>query len=576
MPSSIKWHRILAIALAGLYPSVLPAQTGDAGPESVVVVANSAFPGSVEVARTYLALRKIPESNLIILDSVQQHKIARELFTSTIWNPLLDALLEGKLVEGFKNEPDAYGRRSILFLQSKVRYLVLCYGIPYYILAGEVAEETDRPFRTRHVSGQAASLASQMVEGNLARNDASVDGELALLLRRETPLKGFYPNPLFNNRVPDSVRDILRVTRLDGPSVAAVQEMIRQGLKGELAGLKGRAYVDEDTRQGNYQSGNQWLADSARVFDKLGYDLSHERTSEVFPADARFDAPVLYAGWYANKVTGPFTLPGFRFPPGAVAVHLHSFSARSLRNRQQGWVGPFVDLGVSATLGNVAEPYLNLTHHFSLFFAALASGWNFADAAYMALPGLSWQGVAIGDPLFRPFKVGLEDQLKAIGDPARILEDQYVVMRQVNLLRSSGHSAEAEELANRGMVKTPGPALALQRARIFQQAGDREKASAILTPFAELSPVGWSDWGLLAETADTLRELDRPQAALRIYRNLEKQNMPEQVQLAFLRRGIQAAEEAGESEIASEWQARVTPPPPLEEAPPTASTGTTQ
>ncbi|HSH09948.1 MAG TPA: hypothetical protein VK995_06140, partial [Oceanipulchritudo sp.] len=54
----------------------------------------------------------------------------------------------------------------------------------------------------------------------------------------------------------------------------------------------------------------------------------------------------------------------------------------------------------------------------------------------------------------------------------------------------------------------------------------------------------------------------RPKMALEIYKSLERQKMPEQVQLAFLKRGIQSARDAGESGLAIEWQARVTPPPP--------------
>jgi uncharacterized protein (TIGR03790 family) len=48
---------------------------------------------------------------------------------------------------------------------------------------------------------------------------------------------------------------------------------------------------------------------------------------------------VLYFGWYAGAVNGPFTVPVFRFPPGAIAVHIHSYSAQSLRSDKQYWCG---------------------------------------------------------------------------------------------------------------------------------------------------------------------------------------------------------------------------------------------
>ena len=49
----------------------------------------------------------------------------------------------------------------------------------------------------------------------------------------------------------------------------------------------------------------------------------------------------------------------FRFCPGAVAVHIHSFSAATLRDPLADWAGPLLWRGAAATLGNVYEPYLD-------------------------------------------------------------------------------------------------------------------------------------------------------------------------------------------------------------------------
>jgi hypothetical protein len=308
--------------------------------------------------------------------------------------------------------------------------------------------------------------------------------------------------------------------------------------------------------------GNDWLAGTARVFEAMGYDLDHDTARGTFQGDHRMDAPVLYAGWYARHVDGPFALPGFVFPPGAIAAHLHSFSAVPLRSETRGWVGPFVERGVSATFGNTAEPYLRFTHQFNLFFAALAEGWNFADAAYIALPALSWQNVSIGDPLFRPFAANLEEQWKGIGNPLNILADQYLVLRRINLLEAAGNPEEALRTANRGMREAPGPALALKRAQMLEARDQPENARKGLAFLADLDPGDSLDWGLYAEIADTLLRLGDARSALKIYRKLERQSMPEKVQLAFLKRGIQAAEKAGDSGLAIEWRTRVTPPPP--------------
>jgi hypothetical protein len=119
----------------------------------------------------------------------------------------------------------------------------------------------------------------------------------------------------------------------------------------------------------------------------------------------------LYYGWYAGKVTGPFTHPDFHFVPGAIAVHIHSFSGSTLRDPNATWVGPLVTKGAAASLGNVYEPYLQLTSRLDTFNDRLLHGFTFAESAYMATPVLSWMTVMVGDPLYRPYGSWLQIDL---------------------------------------------------------------------------------------------------------------------------------------------------------------------
>jgi tetratricopeptide (TPR) repeat protein len=91
------------------------------------------------------------------------------------------------------------------------------------------------------------------------------------------------------------------------------------------------------------------------------------------------------------------------FMPGAIAYHLHSYSAQTIRSTNSHWVGPLLARGVTATLGCVAEPYLDQTPDVGTFFARLLSGASLGEAAYAAQPSLSWQTTVVGDPLYRPF-----------------------------------------------------------------------------------------------------------------------------------------------------------------------------
>jgi tetratricopeptide (TPR) repeat protein len=98
----------------------------------------------------------------------------------------------------------------------------------------------------------------------------------------------------------------------------------------------------------------------------------------------------------------------FRFTPGAIAVHIHSFSAATLRDPNANWAAPLLTRGAAATLGNVYEPYLQLTTHLDIFNDRLLHGFTLAESASMATQVLSWMGVVVGDPLYRPYASWLQ------------------------------------------------------------------------------------------------------------------------------------------------------------------------
>ena len=84
-------------------------------------------------------------------------------------------------------------------------------------------------------------------------------------------------------------------------------------------------------------------------------------------------------------------------------MHLHSFSARATLRPAKNWCGGLLEKGAAVTVGNVYEPYLHLTHDFSILQQRLLAGFSWGEACWMAMPVTSWQGVVLGDPLYRPF-----------------------------------------------------------------------------------------------------------------------------------------------------------------------------
>src|SRR5690606_38786282 len=197
----------------------------------------------------------------------------------------------------------------------------------------------------------------------------SVDSELALLLVR-APSISYVTNPLFQNANPNpaDLQRVIKVARLDGPTAKDAMALVDGALEAEEKGLRGRAYVDVT---GPHANGVEWLRAVGKMTEEAGFDTTVRDGSGVFPVASRFDAPAIYFGWYANDLKGPFELEGFRFAPGAIALHIHSFSARTLRSETLGWTGPLVARGAAATWGNVYEPCLELSHLPHLFLAYL-------------------------------------------------------------------------------------------------------------------------------------------------------------------------------------------------------------
>ena len=55
--------------------------------------------------------------------------------------------------------------------------------------------------------------------------------------------------------------------------------------------------------------------------------------------------------------------------------------------------------GATGGSGSVDEPYLHLNPRPDLLLPAYYRGRNLAESYYVAIPGLSWMTVVVGDPL---------------------------------------------------------------------------------------------------------------------------------------------------------------------------------
>lgn len=479
-------------AVAALLLLVAAAASGDIDPATVVVVGSARDGDSAALAREYARSRAIPESNLVLLDlpPSASASVSWADYARLILNPLRAELARRGLVAGKAGgSPDARGRASFVAEgPPKARWMVLCHGLPWLI---------------RRDPGPDGKTP-----GPSPRSEAaSVDSELALLALPDADPAGHRPNPWYGNpEGGEATRLLIRTARLDGPSVAAVRRSLAGARLAEERGLRGRAYVD---RGGPYKEGDIWLERVEQQCRALGFPTTVDTARTPLGGDTRFDAPALYFGWYEATPKGRVAEPQVRLAPGAVAFHLHSFSAVALRDGKKGWTGSLVDKGAGLTFGNVAEPYLTLSIRPDLVLAGLTRGMTAGEAAWVATPATSWMGIIVGDPLYRPFATPLPAQLDPRLHPADSWSS-YAYLRAAGLERVEPEIREA--LLGAGLQRSPSLAALLEYAR---ERRSRDKPFA--WPNRALPRLAEEDTGLVLEAARFLRDAGRKNEAGELY-----------------------------------------------------------
>jgi uncharacterized protein (TIGR03790 family) len=362
--------------------SPTPAPTRES--VATLVVYNNFDPDSVTLAAFYARRRGIPLDHIVGLDCPATEEITRAQYDETIADPLRRIFAE----RGWWHAP-ADG--SLPVSDNQIRFIALMRGIPLKI--------SNMP----NYPGDSYTGKQQVLDTNAA----AVDSELATLGVRTRKISGPMRNLYFQSFMPfvdTPLAALMLVCRLDGPTIAIVENMIDGAIAAEQGGLNGFAYIDlRGITSGPMAVGDQWLAAAATDLRQYGMPVVWDSSPALIPAEYPMDHAAVYLGWYAGSVEGPMAREDFQFVPGAIAVHIHSFSAATLRDPRANWAAPLLAHGAAATLGNVYEPYLALTPHLDVFVDRLRNGLNFAESAYASEPVLSWMTTFVGDPLYRPF-----------------------------------------------------------------------------------------------------------------------------------------------------------------------------
>jgi uncharacterized protein (TIGR03790 family) len=394
-------------------------------PENVVVVANKMAWQSVELAKYYMEKRNIPSNNLIMLKAPSEEECSRDDYEKYIASP----------VRAFLKENDPEGNKFLC--------LVTLYGIPLRVRPPELTSKEKKELSELHK--QYSSLRDQINKLEQLKNDqrlkdlkeeevkikrqidimrkefqgAAVDSELALVREDPYTLEGWLPNKFFlgfrGKEIKNLPQKVILVSRLDGPSEAIVRRIIDDSLKTEKEGLQGKAYFDARwPDQGDKPSSPSVREVTGYAFyDRAIHNAAHlveknRRMPVVLDSQEALFQPgqcpdaALYCGWYSLA----HYVDAFTWVRGSVGFHIASGECVTLKNKgSQVWCKMMLEKGVAATLGPVAEPYIQAFPLPDLFFPLLVEGrLTLAECYALSNPYWSWQMVLIGDPLYRPFK----------------------------------------------------------------------------------------------------------------------------------------------------------------------------
>jgi hypothetical protein len=323
---------------------------------------------------------------------------------------------------------------------------------------------------------QADSRADGMIVNPYWRSVATINGYSSKnILTSKTltlpgpPYNGLYwlngTNPALATTLTPG--DLYLVARLDGNTVAAVTGMISRAQNLTLPLATAKILLDSDgntidgsgsppqldagpdyalTRtallaDGRFPTSNI-VSNTAGGFTGfyVGPNLAYP-TATNGPPLVLADPVLLLASFGSNHsgVNGNGSNAGttyatsFNFLPGAIFNTIESYNGRSF-----GGIGgnPFVPQqqaadalaglggtgGCTFAIGNVWEPFaLSVADNDQLVKNFLLGTMTWVEAAYTALPALSWQQIVVGDPLARPRR----DREDINGDGQTTIDDLY-------------------------------------------------------------------------------------------------------------------------------------------------------
>jgi len=285
--------------------------------------------------------------------------------------------------------------------------------------------------------------------------------------------------------------DILLVCRLDGNSVADVRAMVMraQNLMYDVEAVG--VVIDESDSNGIADVDQNSEIDN--LLDPLTREDDYETARDLLLADGRFDPAKVHYNALSGVTqfqVGPnvdFNGEGllvtddlilmthfgrnhsgrpsiniaqyeesFNYAPGAIFSTMESYNGRAFNGLptrfSQGQVADFIEAGGTFGIGMVWEPFAQTVPDTNwLVQNFILGGLTWAEAAYTAIPAISWMHVVIGDPLARAMRTS--DDIN--GDGAVNAEDLYAWEKSPVDINRDGMADDADRQLLTTTIRVP-------------------------------------------------------------------------------------------------------------------------
>ena len=411
---------VAALCVLALLPSTLRAAITES---EVLLVVNTNSQDSVTIASVYTNLH--PTVHRVNLNVSETVNISRANFNTQIRDPIRTFLTNNNL-------------------STTVISIVLTKGLPYKV----DAIGPNNSFNSGLQNSACVDSELTMLWQNLSGSDTDTGSFVTNLLQGLA--QNYVVNPFYNTN--QSISSFSRASILSGKSFSTPDTIAGAGIMANPSAVGAARFTPGDMCLVNRLSGfsvtdvtnslvrsqdividinsvtvvldrdaNNWdgntnarpfspSPDFANTRDALtnqGFGVIFENTDAYVTNAPR---PVIAYAGYGNNAHVPMPtlyiqdLLQFTYAPGAMFNTYESFNGSDFQNpvrgSGQGMISDFILKGGSLGVAHVSEPFtFAVADNQIMYVRMITGGVTWAEAAWAAIPILSWQNIVIGDPL---------------------------------------------------------------------------------------------------------------------------------------------------------------------------------